>query len=67
MLQMGCKQMKACTAETEQTMQGQNPTCGPKRTKGPSHCNYCCDYENCNLEFMESNYYDPDLPAFKNQ
>ena len=64
MLQMGCKQLKACSAETEQTMGG---ACGPGRTKGPSHCNYCCDYENCNLEFMEANYYDPELSAFEEQ
>merc|ERR1711935_1220927 len=62
MLQSGCKQLSACSAESRQVMGG---ACKPGAEKGPSHCNYCCDYENCNLEFLEANNYDPTLAAFE--
>ena len=62
MLQSGCKQLAACSAESKQVMGG---ACRPGAEKGPSHCNYCCDYENCNLEFLEVNNYDPAYTAFE--
>ena len=37
----------------------------PGAAKGPSHCNYCCNYENCNIEFVELNNYDPPFAAFQ--